>query len=171
MFFYQKQRLILIFICCLALFPFEERGLAADEKEEVLPRFVSLRVSSANLRTGPGERFPIEWVYQKKGLPVELLKKYDIWRKIRDYEGTEGWVHRRMLTDNRTVMTQNADQSVLYDEEDPSSAIIAFIDPMVIGRLQECPNKSLFCKVAFPGATGWILRENLYGLYPAETIE
>ena len=156
MFFYQKQRLILIFICCLALFPFEERGLAADEKEEVLPRFVSLRVSSANLRTGPGERFPIEWVYQKKGLPVELLKKYDIWRKIRDYEGTEGWVHRRMLTD---------------DEEDPSSAIIAFIDPMVIGRLQECPNKSLFCKVAFPGATGWILRENLYGLYPAETIE
>ncbi len=147
------------------------QAMGADEKEEILPRFVSLRVSSANLRTGPGERFPIEWVYQKKGLPVELLKKYDIWRKIRDYEGTEGWVHRRMLTDNRTVMTQNADQSVLYDEEDTSSAIIAFIDPLVIGRLQECPNKSLFCKVAFPGATGWILRENLYGLYPAETIE
>ncbi len=167
-FFYPKGKFTLIFIGCLVLFCLMGNALASDKENDTLPRFVSLRVSSANLRTGPGERFPIEWIYQKKGLPIELLKKYDTWRKIRDYEGTEGWVHSRMLTDKRTVMTLNSDQSILYADEDPTSDILAFIDPMVIGRLLECPQDSLFCKVAFTGATGWILRKNLYGVYPFE---
>ena len=58
-----------------------------------LPRFVSLRADQVNLRTGPGVQYPVEWVYQRKDLPVEIIAEYRTWRKIRDWQSTQGWVH------------------------------------------------------------------------------
>jgi len=41
-----------------------------------LPRFVSLRAAEVNLRTGPGVRYPIDWVYHRRGLPVEVIDEF-----------------------------------------------------------------------------------------------
>src|SRR3546814_20543597 len=62
-----------------------------------LPRFVTLRADEVNLRTGPGTRYPIDWVYQRRGMPVEIIDEFDTWRRIRDWQGTEGWVHQSMV--------------------------------------------------------------------------
>jgi SH3-like domain-containing protein len=69
-----------------------------------LPRFVSLRASEVNLRTGPGIRYPIEWVFKRRDLPVEVVDEFESWRRIRDWEGTLGWVHQSMLRGRRTAL-------------------------------------------------------------------
>src|SRR3984893_10616803 len=71
-----------------------------------LPRFVSLRSDQVNLRVGPGENYPIEWVLTRKEMPVEIIKEFENWRMIRDWQGTEGWVHERMLTGKRAVVVK-----------------------------------------------------------------
>ena len=69
-----------------------------------LPRFVSLRADQVNLRTGPGVRYPIDWVYRRRDLPVEIIDEHETWRRIRDWEGTIGWVHQSMLQGVRNAM-------------------------------------------------------------------
>ena len=49
-----------------------------------LPRFASLRADEANVRAGPGTRYPIEWVFKRKGMPVEIVAEFENWRKIRE---------------------------------------------------------------------------------------
>ena len=38
-----------------------------------LPRFASLRASKVHLRTGPGVRYRVEWVFVHRSLPVEIV--------------------------------------------------------------------------------------------------
>jgi SH3-like domain-containing protein len=66
-----------------------------------LPRFVPLRSDRVNLRVGPDTRFPIEWRYERRDLPVQIIREHEQWRRIRDIDGTEGWVHQSNLTPNR----------------------------------------------------------------------
>ena len=68
-----------------------------------VPRFVSLRSAEVNVRTGPGTRYPVEWVFVKRDIPVEITAEFDTWRRIRDWEGTEGWVHQSMLSGKRAI--------------------------------------------------------------------
>ena len=70
----------------------------------IIPRFASVRSNEANLRTGPGTRYPIEWVFKHQGLPVEIIAKddEDMWRRVRDADGAEGWVHKSELSGKRT---------------------------------------------------------------------
>ena len=75
----------LLLACALAL-----PAAAADKPQS--PHFMSLRSNEVNLRAGPGEQYPIHWVYRRKGLPIEILDSYDVWRHVRDWQGTEGWI-------------------------------------------------------------------------------
>ena len=68
-----------------------------------LPRFVSLRSEEVNLRTGPGVQYPVDWVYKRRNMPVEVLAEFGTWRKVRDIQGTQGWVHQSLLSSNRWV--------------------------------------------------------------------
>ncbi len=67
-----------------------------------LPRYVSLRAEEVNMRTGPGVRYPVDWVYKRRNLPVEIIAEFGTWRKIRDVEGAQGWIHQSMLSNRRT---------------------------------------------------------------------
>src|SRR5271167_3380417 len=69
-----------------------------------IPRFASLRASDVNLRTGPGTRYPIDWVFTHQGMPVEITAEYEMWRRVRDAEGDEGWVHKNALTGKRSAI-------------------------------------------------------------------
>jgi SH3-like domain-containing protein len=67
-----------------------------------IPRFVTLKSGRVNLRVGPGRNYPVEWMYLKSGLPVEIIQEYDNWRRIRDSEGTEGWINQSLLSGKRS---------------------------------------------------------------------
>lgn len=64
---------------------------------------VSLRASKANVRTGPGKIYPALWVLMRTHIPLKVIETFDVWRKIQDPLGTEGWVHKSLLSSEKTV--------------------------------------------------------------------
>jgi SH3-like domain-containing protein len=151
-------------IAALALVVAASSAVGAEEK---VPRFASLRADTVNLRTGPGERYPVEWVYQRKGLPVEVTAQSDVWRRVRDPDGTEGWVHERMLTSRRSVVVTGAPRT-LRSDPDPAAHAVARVEPGVIARLLEC--KGAWCRVESQGIKGWLPRAEFWGVFPDETV-
>jgi len=143
--------------------------LAADsEPNQKLPRFVSLRSDLVNLRVGPGENYPIEWVLTRKEMPVEVIREFEHWRMIRDWQGTEGWVHERMLTTKRAVAIKGA-MRALHRLPDANSEIVARAEPGVFARLIEC--RGSWCRVEAAEITGWVQRTEVWGVYPDELVQ
>src|SRR5438128_8966612 len=97
---------------------------AESEAGQKLPRFVSLRSDQVNLRVGPGENYPIEWVLTRKDMPVEIIRQFENWRMIRDWQGTEGWVHERMVAGKRAVVVKGGIRT-LHRQADPASPAVA----------------------------------------------
>ncbi len=133
-----------------------------------LPRFVSLRANEVNLRTGPGVRYPIDWVYRRRNLPVEIIDEHETWRRIRDWEGTIGWVHQSMLQGARRAMV-TGEQRTLRKLPERSADPVARVEPGVIARLEACEGG--WCEVSVEGLSGWLERHKFYGVYPREKVE
>jgi SH3-like domain-containing protein len=142
-------------------------GFALADTATVVQRYVTLRAAEVNLRAGPGEQFPIQWVYRRKGLPVEVIGKSDVWRKIRDWQGTEGWVHERMITGTRGVIVRGTVRP-LHSDPDPASNIVARAEPGVIAKLLEC--RGAWCRVETSDIKGWLGRNEIWGVDPDEEV-
>lgn len=146
-------------------------GLALPVLAADIPFFGSLKVSKINLRTGPGERFPIQWVYTKPSLPVEVIDEFDIWYKIKEKDETQGWIHKNMLSTRRTALTV-VDQAVsVYKKKSFSSPVIAILKGEFIVNLLSCPKTENFCLIQVQGIKGWVQRKHLWGLYPNEEVK
>lgn len=135
-----------------------------------LPRFVSLRSDEVNLRAGPGVRYPIDWIYARKDLPVEVIAEFEAWRKIRDWQGTEGWVHQSMLTGRRMMVVLGAARNLRASDSE-SADPVAVLEPGVLGRIVQCPRNRDFCRVEVDHSQGWLKREEIWGVYKGEWIE
>jgi SH3-like domain-containing protein len=134
-----------------------------------IPRFVSLRAAVVNLRAGPGERYPIEWVYQRRDLPVEVEREFDIWRLVRDADGVRGWVQEVMIMGRRSFEVTGADRTLRHDASDTAAAV-AILKPGVIGRIRSCAAKSDWCQVQVEDYRGWLRREDFFGTLPDEAV-
>ena len=135
-----------------------------------LPRFVSLRSDEVNLRTGPGVRYPIDWIYSKKDLPVEVVAEFEAWRKIRDWQGAEGWVHQSMLQ-GRRMMVVLGETRVLRAGDSESADAVASVEAGVFGRLLQCPRNRDYCRIEIGHVQGWLRRDEFWGVYKGEWIE
>jgi len=142
-------------------------ALAADKNLPV-PRFVSLRSDKVNVRTGPGEQYPIDWVFTRKDMPVEIVAEFNHWHRIRDVEGTEGWVQERMVTGKRAVIVRGQ-QRILRARPSGEAEIVARAEPGVIAKLVEC--QPAWCRVEAGGVAGWLKRDEIWGVYPGEVIQ
>ena len=140
----------------------------AAEASLPVPRFVSLRSDEVNVRTGPGVRYPIDWVFVRKTMPVEVLAEVDTWRKVRSLDGTEGWVHQSMLTGRRTAIVIGGETRSLHQRNDPATPTIAQLEPGVIGGLLEC--RDAWCRLEVGGQKGWLPRDQLWGVLPTENF-
>lgn len=133
-----------------------------------VPRFASLRSDEVNVRSGPGTRYPVEWVFEKKNMPVEVIAEFDTWRKIRDWQGTIGWVHQSMLVGKRSVIVSGRQVALLRTPES-DSAPVARLETSVQGELLSC--KGEWCRVRIADYKGWLARKDIWGVYPDEKIE
>lgn len=143
-----------------------ERGLQTTGLP--LPRFVTLRSGEVNVRTGPNTTYPVEWVFVRKGMPVEITQEFDTWRRIRDWEGSEGWVHQSMLSGRRAVVVLGGVRA-LRREPGPDASVVARAEPGVIGSLLECRGE--WCQVDLDGYRGWLVRSDVWGVYPGESVD
>ncbi len=149
-------------------------GAAGAQRQSIgpsglpLPRFVSLRAAKVNLRTGPGVRYPIEWVYTRRGLPLEIIDEFESWRRVRDWEGSLGWIHQSMLSGRRSALVLGKRRLMRRAPEDRAAAV-ARVEAGVVGRLRRC--LSGWCRVEIKGFEGWLRRSEIYGAYPGEEVE
>lgn len=132
-----------------------------------VPRFVSLGAERVNVRFGPGRQYPINWVFSRQGLPLEIIDEFDTWRKIRDHEGEEGWVHSSLLSSRRTVMVFEIVREVRRTPE-PESRIVLRAEPGVIGLLFDCEVD--WCRIEIDGRRGWLRRDEFWGARPDEIL-
>ena len=156
-------------ILCLCLILWSTIALA----DVSVGGFASLKKKQVNWRTGPGERYPIQWVYQEQGYPVKVLDSYDIWRQVQEADGSIGWVHKNMLTDKRTVLVQ--EEGTLLHKPDVSGRPVAVVEPGTIGRIVKCPAEQEYCLLVFryqgKEVKGWLSRAVVWGLVPSEEID
>lgn len=139
-----------------------------------VPRYVSLKTDRVNLREGPSKEHRTRWVYQRAGLPVEVTAEFETWRRVRDADGTEGWVLHSLLSGRRTALV--APWSRNKDEVFPMRSAAAE-DANVVARLQSgvvtsvaaCVNA--WCRVSVGNITGFIRQERLWGVYPNEKVD
>lgn len=133
-----------------------------------VPRFVSLAADKVNARVGPGTNYPISWVYNRRNLPVEVVAEYELFRKIRDSEGTESWVHKNLLSGRRYILITGGTR-VVRERPEEDAAVALMAEGGVQGRLLSC--KGAWCQVDIKGNKGYVPRGYLWGVYADETVE
>lgn len=145
-----------------------------------VPRFVSLKADPVNLRKGPGLQFPIAWVFQRAGIPLEVVREYGEWREVRDASGTTGWVLGSLLSGRRTALVQpwertgDASQptatevalSPLHRRAGSNSSVVARLEAGSLVSVGRCDG--LWCAVTLVGFQGFIEQRLLWGVYPSE---
>jgi SH3-like domain-containing protein len=137
-----------------------------------VPRFVSLKPDKVNVRAGPTRNHDVAWQFTRSGLPVEITAESDNWRRIRDWEGSEGWVYHSLLSGRRTalVIAKTKEELVpLFNAADEHASMVAQLQPGVVASVRRCTGR--FCHIAGSGFDGWIVQERLWGVYPNEKVD
>ena len=137
-----------------------------------IPRFVSLKSDRVNARGGPNKDQDVRWVYTRVGMPVEITAEFENWRRIRDWEGAEGWVYHSLLSGKRTAIVVprlNSELVPLYESADKTSAVVARLQSGVLGSLKSCDGQ--WCVFSGKGFSGYIRQDRLYGAYPNEKVD
>lgn len=136
-----------------------------------LPRMVSVKSDNVNARTGPGTKYPIEWVYKQKGAPLEIINEFELWRQVKDWEGSVSWIHKTRLTGRRFVKVITPGENNIYNNSKYDSKVIAKVEDGVVGEIKKCPKGNAFCLIKFDTIEGWIAKKNLFGVYEDEIID
>ncbi len=163
-----KRRLLAILpVIVLAFSPLA--GAAQDKRGPVtnlpLPRYVSMKAAEGNVRRGPSLTHRIDWVFKRRGMPLQITAEYGNWRKVQDRDGAGGWVHYALLSGVRTVLIDSEILPV-YSRPDPSSQVNAHFETGVVARLGSCSLD--WCRISAGGYRGWALKSNLWGVDPSE---
>lgn len=88
---------------------------------------LSVAVSKANVRSGPGTgNYEVLWEVERYH-PVQVVQKSEGWVLFKDFEGDQGWIHSKLLGKQPTVITQKnncnirsgpgADNEILFRAE------------------------------------------------------
>ncbi len=172
----KRSSLLLVLLFALAASVSGAVNAAAQQQQQVgpvsklpLPRFVSLKSDRVNLHEGPSKEHPTRWVYQRAGLPVEITAEFEIWRRIRDSEGGEGWVLHSLLSGRRTALVAPWKKEPLVLTAADHQQPVAKLSPGVIALLKSCDGD--WCRLQGPGFDGYMKQENLWGVYPGEKIQ
>jgi len=149
---------------------FDFSGFVHAEQALPVPRFVSVRSNAANFHVGPGSQYPVEWRYIRTHLPLEVIAEFDTWRQVRDFQGTQGWVHKSLLNGKRYVIIVNKSRC-LRESPNQNGSPVAYVEPGVVARAIECQGDWCKIEVRDPNDKthkGWVKRRAIWGVYPNE---
>lgn len=141
----------LLALLTVTTFTTAPRTLAA---EDLFPRAASLKRSEVYVRSGPGTRYPILWVFQRKGWPITLLNKYDNWFKIRDVEGEEGWVYVGMVSSAKTGIVSPGEPIFLTKRPNGDGNILRLAANVIVS-IEDCP-ESRACRINYNDKVGYV---------------
>ena len=130
-----------------------------------VPRYVSLKASSGNVRRGPSLEHRIDWVFHHRDLPLRITAEFGHWRRVEDNEGQGGWIHYSLLSGVRTVLVTEP-KTELHVSPDEKSQASAIAETGVIGELGACTLD--WCDITAGGESGWVEKSRLWGVDPTE---
>jgi SH3-like domain-containing protein len=137
-----------------------------------VPRFLSLKANKVNVRKGPSSEHAVAWVFQRKGMPVEVTAEFENWRKIRDSSGAEGWILQQMLSGRRFALAPDWNKGrpvVLHESESDKSQAVVKLQPGVIAQVASC--SGTWCYLTTDDYEGYAHQSELWGVYPDEVVD
>lgn len=151
-----------IFLSIFFIFSLLSQAWATKQIQEV-NYFSSLRANETNVRSGPGQNYPIKFTYKVKGVPVRVISEYDNWNEIEDYDGHTGWVTQSLLTKKRTLMVYSKKPTVELRRKKSFDAHLVYrLENFVIGEYVKCEDE--WCIIKINGKKGWIEKADVFGV-------
>lgn len=126
---------------------------------------LSISGNEINMRSGPGTKYRVLWTLGQ-GFPLEVLKRTGDWYRVRDFEGTIGWVQRDVVTNtpHMIVKTNKNTRKQINIRSGPGTSyqVVAKAHYGVV--LKTLEQKNGWVKVQHEqGITGWVQRNLLWG--------
>jgi SH3-like domain-containing protein len=122
--------------------------------------FLSLKKNKVNVRYGPSFDSDVKYVYKKINLPIKQIDKKENFRRIIDMKNNSGWIHLSQLKNNNSVIS--TDLKILYKKPSSFAKPIAQLKKGRLLIVKECKKK--WCSVETGKFTGWVDKENLWGI-------
>ena len=153
---FSLDRRVLAFALVFLAFMGPVAALAQDARGSVtnlpLPRYVSMKAAEGNVRRGPSLTHRIDWVFKRRGMPLQVTAEFGNWRQVQDRDGAGGWVHYALLSGVRTVLIES-EMLPVYTNPDPNSPVSAQFEAGVVARLGSCTID--WCRISAGGYKGW----------------
>lgn len=146
-----------------------------------MPRFVSVGSAPVNVRVGPGTQYDVAWIFVRPGVPVEIVQEFDTWRKIRDVDGAEGWLHQSLVVGARTALVTpwaSEGKTPLLRNERPDAAVRAWLTPGMLVKVSACTGSHCAVTLDHTDAdehttrySGYIAQDAIWGAYEGEVFD
>jgi SH3-like domain-containing protein len=144
-------------------------AVPAFAQEKQPPYWASVASGQALTHTGPGKNYPNVWLYQRRDLPVRVVKKYEHWRLIQDPDGAQGWMLVTLLSDRRTAMVKPGDPRPVRADPDAGSKVRYLVEPGVVGRVSKC--REGWCRIEIDKKDGYISVSDIWGVGENEAVD
>ena len=138
----------------------------ASAQDRVVPYWATIDTTELNMRVGPSREYRIDWVYKRRGMPLEVTAEYGHWRRVRDVDGAGGWVHYSLISGVRTVLVEE-DMLELHSRPGDNMPVEAKLAVGVIAKLGDCTVD--WCEISAGGYEGWAHKAALWGVDAEET--
>lgn len=136
-------------------------AIPATAQERETPYWASIRAEEVNMRVGPSENYPVDWIYKRKGLPLKVVRVMQGWRLVVDPDGTQGWVFAALLSPERTALVIGDRLAPIRAEPSRSADLRWNAEPGVVGKLGDCEGD--WCELDVEGRKGWIETWRIWG--------
>lgn len=141
----------------------------ASAQEKQPPYWASIASGQAMTHTGPGRNYPNVWLYQRRDLPVRVVKKYENWRLIQDPDGAQGWMLVTFLSDRRTAIVKQGEPSAVRAGPYEGAKVAYNAEPGVVGRISKC--KEGWCRIEIGNRRGYIAMSDIWGVGEGEVVD
>ncbi len=135
-------------------------------QQDKIIRFVSTRSNEVNARNGPGVNYPVVYVYTKKSEPLAVVQEFNEWRKVKDFSGSESWIHSSLLSTKRYAVVSLEGIHEIYRFATKKSRIVAKIEKNTRCKIEKITE--IFCQISVDGYKGWIEKKLLWGIFVGE---
>ncbi|TVQ83755.1 MAG: hypothetical protein EA357_04845 [Micavibrio sp.] len=154
---------IFFFLAALCVFSVSGAGTGFASGGDGQERYAVLRDNAVNLRSGPGQRYPVRWVLRRAGMPVKIIRDFDVWRQIELFDGETGWVHVNLLSRGKNALVLGEAGSYTEMRAAPSAdaGILLRLESGVIVKLDQCVKA--WCSIGISGYKGWLPASVLWG--------
>jgi SH3-like domain-containing protein len=141
----------------------------AAAQEKTPPYWASIASGQAMTRTGPGKNYPGVWLYQRRDLPIRVVKKYEHWRLIQDPDGAQGWMLVTLLSDRRTAMVRPGDPRPIRSDRSDAARVRYLAEAGVVGRIEKC--RDGWCRIEIGKKDGYVRTADIWGVGADEVVD